>query len=118
MPNSPSPTGIAAALTDRTDDRPVYVIGGGPGGLAAAAAAHPLADAVAALALRDPVLGHGPHTYATFAVLSPSARTPPAPPPPAPPRPPPPARPAPRPLPALAVRPSLPTPAHPAPPAP
>ncbi|MFE7451733.1 flavin-containing monooxygenase [Streptomyces griseus] len=38
MPNSPSPTGIAAALTDRTDDRPVYVIGGGPGGLAAAAA--------------------------------------------------------------------------------
>lgn len=40
MPNSPSPTGRtdAAALTDRTDDRPVYVIGGGPGGLAAAAA--------------------------------------------------------------------------------
>ncbi|WP_097866316.1 flavin-containing monooxygenase [Streptomyces sp. rh34] len=39
MPNSPSPTGSdAAALTDRTDDRPVYVIGGGPGGLAAAAA--------------------------------------------------------------------------------
>ncbi|MGW5986375.1 flavin-containing monooxygenase [Streptomyces anulatus] len=38
MPNSPSPTGShAAALTDRTDDRPVYVIGGGPGGLAAAA---------------------------------------------------------------------------------
>ncbi|MFE5998072.1 flavin-containing monooxygenase [Streptomyces sp. NPDC056454] len=40
MPNSPSPTGStdAVALTDRTDDRPVYVIGGGPGGLAAAAA--------------------------------------------------------------------------------
>ncbi|MEW1614023.1 MULTISPECIES: NAD(P)/FAD-dependent oxidoreductase [unclassified Streptomyces] len=40
MPNSPSPTGTtdAIALTDRTDDRPVYVIGGGPGGLAAAAA--------------------------------------------------------------------------------
>ncbi|MER7747480.1 NAD(P)/FAD-dependent oxidoreductase [Streptomyces bacillaris] len=40
MPNSPSPTGRtdAAALTDRTDDRPVYVIGGGPGGLATAAA--------------------------------------------------------------------------------
>ncbi|MBT1098787.1 NAD(P)/FAD-dependent oxidoreductase [Streptomyces sp. Tu10] len=38
MPNSPSPTGShAAALTDRTDDRPVYVIGGGPGGLAVAA---------------------------------------------------------------------------------
>ncbi|MFH9366096.1 flavin-containing monooxygenase [Streptomyces anulatus] len=38
MPNSPSPTGDdAAALTDRTDDRPVYVIGGGPGGLAVAA---------------------------------------------------------------------------------
>ncbi|MFE7455852.1 flavin-containing monooxygenase [Streptomyces sp. NPDC057554] len=40
MPNSPSPTGStdAVALTDRTDDRPVYVIGGGPGGLATAAA--------------------------------------------------------------------------------
>ncbi|MFB8125218.1 flavin-containing monooxygenase [Streptomyces bacillaris] len=40
MPNSPSPTGRtdAVALTDRTDDRPVYVIGGGPGGLATAAA--------------------------------------------------------------------------------
>ncbi|MXG24447.1 flavin-containing monooxygenase [Streptomyces sp. YIM 132580] len=40
MPNSPSPTGStdAVALTDRTDDRPVYVIGGGPGGLAVAAA--------------------------------------------------------------------------------
>ncbi|WP_411079904.1 flavin-containing monooxygenase [Streptomyces sp. cmx-18-6] len=41
MPNSPSPNGStpdAVALTDRTDDRPVYVIGGGPGGLAAAAA--------------------------------------------------------------------------------
>ncbi|MFH9265907.1 flavin-containing monooxygenase [Streptomyces sp. NPDC017546] len=39
MPNSPSPTGSdAAAFTDRTDDRPVYVIGGGPGGLAVAAA--------------------------------------------------------------------------------
>ncbi|MFI1223013.1 MULTISPECIES: flavin-containing monooxygenase [unclassified Streptomyces] len=39
MPNSPSPAGSrAAAPTDRTDDRPVYVIGGGPGGLAAAAA--------------------------------------------------------------------------------
>ncbi|MFD8403273.1 flavin-containing monooxygenase [Streptomyces anulatus] len=38
MPNSPSPTGRdAVALTDRTDDRPVYVIGGGPGGLAVAA---------------------------------------------------------------------------------
>ncbi|MEV7655045.1 NAD(P)/FAD-dependent oxidoreductase [Streptomyces anulatus] len=38
MPNSPSPTGShAVALTDRTDDRPVYVIGGGPGGLAVAA---------------------------------------------------------------------------------
>ncbi|MFJ6440826.1 flavin-containing monooxygenase [Streptomyces sp. NPDC091649] len=41
MPNSPSPSSAGshvAALTDRTDDRPVYVIGGGPGGLAAAAA--------------------------------------------------------------------------------
>lgn len=39
MPNSPSPAGRdAAALTDRTDVRPVYVIGGGPGGLATAAA--------------------------------------------------------------------------------
>ncbi|WP_228181819.1 flavin-containing monooxygenase [Streptomyces anulatus] len=38
MPNSPSPTGRdAVALTDRTDGRPVYVIGGGPGGLAVAA---------------------------------------------------------------------------------
>ncbi|MFG3406164.1 flavin-containing monooxygenase [Streptomyces sp. NPDC048142] len=40
MPNSPSITAghDAIAFTDRTDDRPVYVIGGGPGGLAAAAA--------------------------------------------------------------------------------
>ncbi|MFJ9621183.1 flavin-containing monooxygenase [Streptomyces sp. NPDC101181] len=40
MPNSPSTAGRhgAATLTDRTDDRPVYVIGGGPGGLAVAAA--------------------------------------------------------------------------------
>ncbi|WNF28808.1 NAD(P)/FAD-dependent oxidoreductase [Streptomyces sp. C11-1] len=40
MPNSPSTAGShdAVALTDRTDDRPVYVIGGGPGGLAVAAA--------------------------------------------------------------------------------
>ncbi|MEI7030587.1 NAD(P)/FAD-dependent oxidoreductase [Streptomyces pratensis] len=40
MLNSPSTAGTddAIALTDRTDDRPVYVIGGGPGGLAAAAA--------------------------------------------------------------------------------
>ncbi|MFJ4962881.1 putative oxidoreductase CzcO [Streptomyces sp. ADI96-02] len=40
MPNSPSRASgtDAVALTDRTDDRPVYVIGGGPGGLSAAAA--------------------------------------------------------------------------------
>lgn len=40
MPNSPSTAAghAAIALTDRTDDRPVYVIGGGPGGLATAAA--------------------------------------------------------------------------------
>ncbi|NEB38848.1 NAD(P)/FAD-dependent oxidoreductase [Streptomyces sp. SID14515] len=40
MPNSPSTAASrdAVALTDRTDDRPVYVIGGGPGGLATAAA--------------------------------------------------------------------------------
>jgi cation diffusion facilitator CzcD-associated flavoprotein CzcO len=40
MPHSPSSAARhdAVALTDRTDDRPVYVIGGGPGGLAAAAA--------------------------------------------------------------------------------
>ncbi|MCT6778344.1 NAD(P)/FAD-dependent oxidoreductase [Streptomyces sp. CS7] len=40
MPNSPSSAARhdAVALTDRTDDRPVYVIGGGPGGLATAAA--------------------------------------------------------------------------------
>ncbi|MFD7749154.1 flavin-containing monooxygenase [Streptomyces sp. NPDC059698] len=38
MPNSPSSAGSrAVAVTDRTDDRPVYVVGGGPGGLAAAA---------------------------------------------------------------------------------
>ncbi|MFE9459054.1 flavin-containing monooxygenase [Streptomyces californicus] len=39
MPKTPSSAGSrAVALTDRTDDRPVYVVGGGPGGLAAAAA--------------------------------------------------------------------------------
>ncbi|PJN34924.1 monooxygenase [Streptomyces sp. CB02613] len=40
MPNSPSPAARhdAVALTDRTEVRPVYVIGGGPGGLATAAA--------------------------------------------------------------------------------
>lgn len=40
MPSSPPPADShdAVALTDRTDDRPVYVIGGGPGGLATAAA--------------------------------------------------------------------------------
>ncbi|MEU2094784.1 flavin-containing monooxygenase, partial [Streptomyces globisporus] len=40
MPNSPSSAARhdAVALTDRTEVRPVYVIGGGPGGLATAAA--------------------------------------------------------------------------------
>ncbi|MFD3794480.1 flavin-containing monooxygenase [Streptomyces californicus] len=39
MPKTPSSAGSrAVALTDRADDRPVYVVGGGPGGLAAAAA--------------------------------------------------------------------------------
>ncbi|WP_069171267.1 flavin-containing monooxygenase [Streptomyces griseus] len=39
MPDSTSSAGDALpAAIDRTDDRPVYVIGGGPGGLAAAAA--------------------------------------------------------------------------------
>ncbi|WP_228989713.1 NAD(P)/FAD-dependent oxidoreductase [Streptomyces sp. DH8] len=39
MPNTPSSAGSrAVAATDRTDDRPVYVVGGGPGGLSAAAA--------------------------------------------------------------------------------
>ncbi|MFH9606106.1 flavin-containing monooxygenase [Streptomyces sp. NPDC017448] len=39
MPNAPSSAGSrAVAATDRTDDRPVYVVGGGPGGLSAAAA--------------------------------------------------------------------------------
>ncbi|MFF9400950.1 MULTISPECIES: flavin-containing monooxygenase [unclassified Streptomyces] len=35
---APAAAGSAPALNDRTEDRPVYVIGGGPGGLAAAAA--------------------------------------------------------------------------------
>ncbi|MFB8138211.1 flavin-containing monooxygenase [Streptomyces parvus] len=40
MPNSTSSADShdAVVLTDRTEDRPVYVIGGGPGGLATAAA--------------------------------------------------------------------------------
>ncbi|MFI1188864.1 flavin-containing monooxygenase [Streptomyces californicus] len=39
MPKTPTSAGSRAiALTDRTDDRPVYVVGAGPGGLAAAAA--------------------------------------------------------------------------------
>ncbi|MFF3731711.1 flavin-containing monooxygenase [Streptomyces sp. NPDC002476] len=35
---APAAAGSAPALDDRTEERPVYVIGGGPGGLAAAAA--------------------------------------------------------------------------------
>ncbi|MFD3652498.1 flavin-containing monooxygenase [Streptomyces sp. NPDC058620] len=41
-PRSPASASVSAAAqagpTDRTDDRPVYVVGGGPGGLAVAAA--------------------------------------------------------------------------------
>ncbi|WP_158791065.1 NAD(P)-binding protein, partial [Streptomyces sp. NRRL WC-3549] len=38
MPDSTSASAALPAFADRTEDRPVYVIGGGPGGLAAAAA--------------------------------------------------------------------------------